>query len=132
MIKAIIFDCFGVLITDREGKNQELLDYIVDLRKNYKTGLLSNISIGGLGARFSPEELTHHFDAVVASGEIGYAKPEAQAYEITADKLGARLDECVFIDDREDYCAGAKGVGMQAVLYQSFDQMKQDLSRLLA
>jgi len=188
MIRAIIFDCFGVLISDAlevmiaelrdnqpevaeqivatvhlasrgeisrqesseniagllgisvdayvsrikngEVKNHELLDYILELRKTYKTGLLSNISIGGLATRFGPGELANYFNAVVASGEIGYAKPEAQAYEIVADRLGVRLDECIFIDDREDYCTGAKGVGMQAILYRSFSQMKPELDRL--
>lgn len=189
MIKAIIFDCFGVLISDAleaivselrdkqpemaqeivatinaaskgqitrqessdkvasllgiatdeyisrikngEVKNQQLLDYIAALRKDYKTALLSNISIGGLTLRFSPEELDKYFDAVVASGEIGYAKPEAQAYEITADRLGLRLNECVFIDDREDYCQGAITVGMQAILYKDFGNMEVELVELL-
>ena len=188
MIRAIVFDCFGVLISDAlevmvadvretkpelaeqivnilhaaskghivrqestamvaqllemsveeylarikngEVKNQQLLDYILRIRKNYKTGLLSNVSIGGLAARFEADELEKYFDVVVASGDIGYAKPESQAYEITADKLGVRLEECVFIDDREDYCEGARHVGMRAVLYKSFEQMKRELESL--
>jgi len=189
MVKAIIFDCFGVLITDAlagmvaevrklrpevadeivaivglaskglvarqessekiagllgistpeyidrvkngEAKNQPLLDYIAELRGKYKTGMLSNISIGGLAARFDVGELDKYFDAVVASGDIGYAKPEAQAYEIVADRLSVRLDQCVFIDDREDYCEGAKGVGMKAILYESFEQMERELDQLI-
>jgi len=189
MVKAIVFDCFGVLVTDAleaivaelrvsqpgvvedivatvylasrgeinrqesstriagllgipveeylgrikggEVKNHELLAYIAELRKTHKTGLLSNISIGGLSARFEPGELDRYFDAVVVSGEIGYAKPEAEAYETVADRLGVRLDECIFIDDREDYCTGAKTVGMQAILYTSFSQIKSALDTLL-
>jgi HAD superfamily hydrolase (TIGR01509 family) len=189
MIKAIIFDCFGVLITDSLGeivselkkdnpdkadhivklvnaaskgamdatasrsavagelgltldeyinairngevKNKPLLDYIKELRGRYKTALLSNIISGGLEVRFPDNELLQYFEVVVASGDIGFAKPEAQAYEITAEKLGVRLEECIMIDDSEDYCQGAKGVGMQSVLYQSFEQAKRDLSNLL-
>jgi|GEM_PF-4893866 len=41
-----------------------------------------------------------------------------------------QMDECIFIDDREGYCTGAKGVGMQAILYRSFSQMKPELDRL--
>jgi len=68
---------------------------------------------------------------VVASSNIGFAKPEARAYEITAEKLGVRLDECIMVDDVEAYCLGAEGVGMQAIRYQSFDQMKNELEVLL-
>jgi HAD superfamily hydrolase (TIGR01509 family) len=189
MIKAVIFDCFGVLITDALGamvseiretkpneaqeilsiltaaakgqisrqhaseavstlfgmtmdeyinsvqnaevKNYELLDYIVELRKTYKTAMLSNVSIGGLAARFEKSELERCFDEIVASGDIGYAKPEPEAYEIAADRLGMRLEECVFIDDREEYCEGARGVGMQAIQYKSMPQMKRELGDIL-
>lgn len=185
MIKAIIFDCFGVLVEDSlkaigaelepplrqrvvdvlhaahhgliesaestrrvceilgitveeyrhrveegEVKNRPLLAYIGELHRTYKTAILSNISIGGIGRRFTTEELSV-FDTVVASGEVGYAKPEAQIYEIAADRLGVRLEECVFTDDREEYCEGARGVGMQAIYFQNFEQFKRDLEALL-
>src|SRR6185369_3482431 len=99
-------------------KDLELLEYIAELRTQYKIGMLSNIGRGGLERRFAPGELDRYFDVVVVSGDIGYAKPEAEAYEITADRLGVRLDECVFTDDREGYCEAARGVGMQAISYQ--------------
>ena len=191
MVRAIIFDCFGVLITDAlsaisadacardpqtsqklhdlvhavnrgliehsvyrqevsallditedeykrriaesEVKNRPLMEYIRQLRSNYKIGMLSNISsTDRLLARFSEQELRDHFDVVVASGDIGYAKPEAQAYESTADRLGVRLDECVFVDDREPYCLGAQGVGMQAIMYTNYAQFRTELDQLLA
>lgn len=188
MIKAIIFDCFGVLITDAldqildeyrerdpalvaevvgvvnagskgiiswdvmheqvaallditvdqyhqqigdgEAKNYELLSYISELKQSHKTGLLSNVGKHGLVNRFTPEELTRHFDAVVISGEIGFAKPEAQAYEITAERLDVRLEECIFVDDREEYCQGARAVGMKAIRYENVQQVKQSIESL--
>jgi putative hydrolase of the HAD superfamily len=188
MIKAVIFDCFGVLITDPlelmiaplkstqpdivkqivavvtaanrgiidtdtsrdsvatllgvtsdeyvhrmkslEVKNTELLDLIMELRQVYKTAMLSNVSKQGLEARFSLEDQAKYFDVVVASGVIGYAKPEAEAYGVTADRLGVRLDECIMVDDREDYCEGARSVGMQAILYQSVPQLTGGLAQL--
>jgi HAD superfamily hydrolase (TIGR01549 family) len=187
MIKAIIFDCFGVIRVDslvaayeslggdfaadrdfvvraidaaNAGKipssspivaeklgvseeawiyanqhastlNQEVLDYVLELRKTYKTGLLSNISNGGLERWFEAGLLDTYFDISVASGDIGYAKPEAQAYEYVADKLGVRINECVFIDDRQEYVDGATGVGMQALLFTSTSRMKKGLAQLL-
>ena len=49
-----------------------------------------------------------------------------------ADRLDVRLVECVMIDDREDYCVGARGVGMQAIQYKSFGQMQRELQQVLA
>jgi HAD superfamily hydrolase (TIGR01549 family) len=188
MIKAIIFDCFGVLITDAlsamigdlkttdpktaqeivsltvaankglidpevsrpaiakllgltyeeywqklrtdEVKDTALLGYIQELHQHYKIGLLSNVSRGGITARFTPDELAV-FDALVPSGDTGFAKPSPEAYEITADRLGVRYHECLMIDDREDYCEGAVAVGMQAIHYLSLAQLKKELATRL-
>lgn len=188
MIRAVIFDCFGVILTDAlqairqelmhtnpdgaaaikdivaannhgfmepgesndriatilglsthdfrrqvakgEVRNDELLGYIMQLRGSYKTALLSNIAGSSLARRFPNDELNTYFDVVVASGDIGYAKPEPEAYEITADRLGMRCDECVFIDDRELFCEGASSVGMHAVVYTDFTQLIADLDNL--
>lgn len=180
MVKVVIFDCFGVIITDAlemlrtdlvqtqpdkaariediinasnrgflepkdailqlaelsgrsydevrqainqaEAKDTRLMEYIKQLRvRGYKTGLLSNISSQGLKDRFTTEELTEYFDAAVASGDIGYAKPEPEAFEIIAERLSARLDECVMVDDRQVCIDGARAVGMQGVLYTGFE-----------
>lgn len=189
MIKAIIFDCFGVVLTDAlqlireelaqidpdaarvvtdiiaannrgiispgesneriaailgvtvpefrgrvadgEVKDDKLLSYIKVLRPQYKTGMLSNIAGSSLARRFPNDELADYFDVVVASGDIGFAKPEPEAYEITAERLGVRLDECVFTDDREVFCEAATSVGMHAIPYTNFAQFKHDLEALL-
>jgi len=124
------FDEYMNKLRSGEHKNHELLSYIKTLRPQYKIGVLSNVSAGGLKLRFSEQELRQHFDTVVASGEIGYAKPEAQAYEIAASSLGVRLDECVMVDDRQEYCDGAIGVGMQAILYIDNEQLKTELKSI--
>jgi len=141
MVKAIIFDCFGVLISEggfsllngtisNEKKNIELLSYIADLKKDYKIAMLSNVNNAqSLFKRFETNEIKL-FDEVIASGDIGFAKPQAQAFEIVADKLGFRCDECVMIDDREDYCMGARSAGMQAILYESLDSLRSQINTL--
>jgi putative hydrolase of the HAD superfamily len=68
---------------------------------------------------------------VVASGQIGYAKPEAEAYEITADKLGVSLSECVMIDDRDEYVNAAVGIGMKGIVYNGIDDLRKELKDIL-
>ena len=189
MIKAVIFDCFGVVIADvleralaeirtrdpqmaeemadvisaanhgiievpeargriaammgltaeeyheqivkGNQKDERLLAYILQLRNTYKTAMLSNVGKGSLEKRFVNGELERCFDVVVSSGDIGYAKPEPQAYEIVAERLGVRLDECFFTDDREEYVEAARRLGMQAVQYRSFDEFITEASKIL-
>jgi FMN phosphatase YigB (HAD superfamily) len=188
MIKAIIFDCFGVVFSDNfednyrkfggdpvkdkqfleeviftlsTGKeknfnriiasrlniaedvwsaantsgrrfNWELLKYITQLRKTYKVSMLSNIGNDGLETFMDYSILEQHFDDIVESAKIGFAKPEARAYEVAADRLHVRLDECIFIDDREKYVEGATHVGMKAILFEDLDSLKQGLESILA
>lgn len=188
MIKAIIFDCFGVLVDDSLSSfyrecfnndpelikkaeedmhlsnkgvithdellvryaslagisadevnkilsnnpvNEDLFVYIKDgLKPSYKIGFLSNASDNWLEELFTKEQV-ELFDTLVLSYDVGFAKPEPEIYEITADKLGVRLDECVFVDDRLPYVDGARAVGMRAVVFKSAEQFKKDLPALL-
>jgi len=187
MIKAVIFDCFGVVYSDnfvenyrkfggdyevdkdfieeiifevsagrlksssqlladrlgieksvwRESNkagrqfNYDLLEYTKKLRKKYKVSMLSNISSSGLKNHMDYSVLQEHFDDIVESARIGFAKPEARAYEIAAERLGVRLDECLFIDDKESYVEGATHVGMKAVLYKDVISLKLEIENVL-
>ncbi|MBI4034433.1 HAD family phosphatase [Candidatus Saccharibacteria bacterium] len=188
MIKAVIFDCFGVLTTegfdrfrdkylgDDEPKRQQankamdevnmaligyrtfleilaqlaglkpaeveavleanqpnepLLEYIrVKLKPKYKIGMLSNAGDDWISEIFSPNDIKL-FDSIILSFRVGLIKPQPEIYKLTAGELGVETAECVFIDDREKYCAGAHDVGMKAILYDDFKQMKSKLEKLL-
>lgn len=110
--------------------DDNVLAFIKTLRSAYTIALLSNIGKDGLQRWFEPGVLEQYFDVAVASGDIGYAKPEPEAYEIVADRLGVRTENCVMVDDRPEYCAGARAVGMQAITYHSLRQLQQDLAAL--
>lgn len=115
------------LIKTSENKNQPLLMYIKESRKNYKTAILSNVISGGLEVRFSEEELSSCFDVIISSGDTGYIKPEKEIYIMCAQKLGVETEECIFVDDRTKYCEGAVATGMQAIQFVSLEDLKKQL-----
>lgn len=134
-----ICDKLGITVGDynqaikkSEIIDHELLNYIKTLRSKYKTAILSNVNKGGLERRIERGVLDEYFDVVVVSGDVGYIKPEPEIYQLTADRLGVKTDECVFIDDREGYVSAARASGMKAIYYQTFGQMKDELEKLLA
>lgn len=189
MIKAVIFDCFGVLVrsslepffaeyfsddaekmaaaheVDRAASsgeinyvtfaqrladlagipvdqahaklhqtppNEPLLAYIRDeLKPQYKIGFLSNASDNWLGSLFTSDQQAL-FDDAVLSYQHHLAKPDARIYQLAAERLGVTPADCVFVDDLEPYCEGARAVGMQAVQYKTYDQTVTDLRALLA
>ena len=116
-----------------EHPNEPLIEYIQgELKPHFKIGLLSNsTSRAQLDIRFAPGRLDTIFDEVVSSGTIGFVKPQPEAYEYIAMKLGVLPGECVMIDDIAEYCAGAEAAGMQAIQYASMEQAVGDLAAML-
>lgn len=115
----------------RRGHDPELLAYILQLRKRYKTGLLSNIGPAGLQVMWEPGELERYFDVAIASGDVGFVKPEPQIFQLMAERLGVVPNECVMLDDLQKHCDGARAAGMQAIQYRHFAQAKSELESLL-
>lgn len=133
MVRAIIFDFFGVIRSEGLLANRDMrvLDYAKELRQKYKVGLFSNMSKGGLATYFVPGELGKYFDFAATSGDIGHAKPEPEAYLVVAKQLGAEPADCVMIDDRWEWCAAAELLGMRSITFSSFEQCKAELEELL-
>lgn len=132
MIKAVVFDCFGVLTgIDGHGANEELFAFIKNnLKPHYQIGLLSNVGSDMLGDLFSDEQLKL-IDEKVLSYQIGTVKPDPFAYETTALRLGVTCDECVFVDDIERFCTAAEDVGMKSIVHTNTAQTIAKLKELL-
>lgn len=129
MIRAIIFDCFGVL--DDDSTNDKLFEFIAELKAEYKLGVLSNAGGDWLEQMFGKENAAL-FDSTALSYETKEVKPRPRAYEIIAERLGVDVTECVFIDDSEGYCSAARDCGMQAILYRGTDQCIAEIKQLLS
>jgi HAD superfamily hydrolase (TIGR01509 family) len=110
--------------------DEELFDYLRELKPDYKLGFLSNISDDYLHKMFTPEHLSL-FDAITLSYKSGYIKPEPEAYKNAAGQLGVTIGECVMVDDQERNITGAREAGMQAVLYKDVGQLRRELGSML-
>jgi epoxide hydrolase-like predicted phosphatase len=93
-----------------------------------RTGLISN-SWGDAG--YEGVVLGELFDEVVISGKVGLHKPQAEIFELAAERVRLRPEECVFVDDLRENCAGAEAVGMTAVLHRSAAETVPRLEELL-
>ena len=112
-------------------KNQTLLHYIASLKPRYKIGLLSNVSTDWIRTHLLTPTDIELFDDLLLSYEVGTVKPELRAYELSAKRLGVEISECVLIDDSIRNYEGAKKAGMQAILYKDFDQMREELEKII-
>lgn len=119
MIKAVVFDCFGVVLDIMRGTQiTQTVELVKELKGQYTLGMLTNSpSRYALDQRFKPGELDELFDVVVVSGEVGWDKPAPEIYTMTAEKLGVLPEECLFIDDVPSFTDAAAAIGMQTLTY---------------
>ena len=110
--------------------NMALLAYIVELKKTFKIGLLSNIGQDAFEHLFKEPEL--YFDEIVLSYRTGFIKPQPEIYYHMADKLGLMPQDCFFIDDIQENVVGAQNIGMGAIQYINLEQLKSDLQTHVA
>lgn len=123
-------DSWQQALVTTQYPSEDLLVYALSLKDRFKIAILSNANLGTLERKFTPEQLAI-FDTVVVSAEVHVMKPDPAIFRLTAEKLGVKPIECIFIDDSQGFCEAAKAVGMQAVCYKNFQQFKTDVELLL-
>ncbi len=84
--------------------------------KGKKIGLISNADVMEVAA-WSRCPVADLFDSTVFSCSVGWAKPEAEIYEIALKELAVIPSEAIFVGDGgSDELQGARNVGMTAVM----------------
>lgn len=72
-----------------------------------------------------------NFDALVLSYEAGFKKPDPRIYQKALQVAQCQAEECIFIDDREDFLAPARKCGMRTILAHDSTQIQDELLKLL-
>ncbi len=108
--------------------NSSMVDWLGQLRlSGVKLGLLSNMH---------PEMVAHcrkqfswlmNFDFVTFSGEVRLIKPDPEIYQHTLRGLGVTACEALFLDDREINIRAAQALGINALRFESTEQLRREL-----
>lgn len=107
--------------------NTELIQFIKELRAQYKIGLLSNATSPFFHTVMALSGTAGLFDQVIVSSEIGHAKPEPEIYETMLSNMELAPSEALMIDDSQINLDGAKRVGMPGYLYISVQGLRDFL-----
>jgi epoxide hydrolase-like predicted phosphatase len=118
-------DAFKAAYVPRE----DMFSLAARLRKNdYKTAVLSNTEAAAM--RYFHQLQYDMFDVLVFSCAEGTRKPETKIYELTVQRLGSQPGQSVFIDDKPEYINGAEEAGLNTILFENIDQLKNTLAEL--
>lgn len=107
---------------------REFCEYVKE--SGYGIYVLSNAS--DLFYSYFPKFLPlDFFNGVFVSSDYLMLKPDVKIYETFLEKYGLRADECLFADDRECNCEGARKAGLQAFCFKGsyqavINRLKED------
>lgn len=123
---------FGELWFRGRRPNEPFLSFLRVLRREgYRLALLTNNVREWeplWRAQLPVDEL---FDVVVDSHREGVRKPDPAIYRILCDRLGTTPKRCLFVDDTEENCRAAVGLGMRAVRFADTGSAVREISALL-
>jgi HAD superfamily hydrolase (TIGR01509 family) len=105
---------------------------VSDLARRLPLYVFSNTNMAHV-AHFKPRYrgLFSHFREVITSCELGRRKPEPEAFERLAARIGAAPSQLAFFDDLEENVAGAQGAGLQAFHVRTTREIAAIAGRLL-
>lgn len=124
--KRELLEIYHTLIATRKEKTLELFR---DLAVSHRVAVLSNTN--ALSWQYVAEILPelHLASEVFLSYEVGLVKPDTKLFEHVTSRL--LNSELIFIDDSLDIVERAKHFGWDAIQYQSFPQLRSELTKKL-
>ncbi len=97
----------------------EMLELAQKVRSKVKTALLSNLTSEMMHEILRKHFIDRYFDHVLFSNEIGFIKPEKEAFDVALKHLGTKPNETLFIDDGKRNIDEAKILGFETILFTS-------------
>jgi len=111
--------------------NEPILPLLHKLKKAHRLVLLSNtnpIHYPWCEVHY-PEVLTL-FDEKVLSFQVGHRKPEPEIYRAALRAARAPAEQCIFVDDKEEFVEAAERLGFRGIVFTSVPDLEEELREL--
>lgn len=105
-------------------------ELIKQLKPLYKLALLSNTSEWDFLYGIKTCGIFDRFDVVTLSYQVTAMKPHRKIFLDALAKLKLKPQECLYIDDIEEYVTASCHIGIHGVLYLSHERLVADLKRM--
>ena len=121
-------DTFCRYYADIFSKNESVISLLPRLKKKYKLFLLSNTDSIHKKYGWDKYDFLNYFDGLILSFEVGSVKPEEKIYREVEKASGLSSEKHFYIDDIQEYVDAAKIIGWDAVQFQGYDKLVNDLT----
>ena len=115
----------------RNAINPEMLKWVAMLDEaGLATALLSNMQHDMAAYARKNFSWLKHFDHQILSCELQLIKPDPAIFQKSIERIGAKPQEILFVDDRQANIDGAKSTGIAAVRFENTKQLREELREL--
>ncbi len=115
---------------EKEQIDWNLLEYVRQLKKNYKIHILTDaIDLDRSSSKWT-NEVDSHFENVFKSYEEKLKKPDKEAFLNAIAKINAKPEECIFVDDFPANVASANELGMTGIIFTNLNSLKAEFKKL--
>lgn len=105
-----------------------MLRILEQLHGRYTLAVLSNTNVRNMADWLANRwKLAGIFDVVVASVDVGLAKPDEAIFRLALDRLAIRPEEALFIDDMDRNTTAAERLGIQTILFETPEALEAAL-----
>ena len=101
---------------------------LAGLASRYRLLLLSNTNAIHFETLRASQPWLRHFHHLVLSYEVKAMKPRPEIYQAAVRAAGCSPEECFYTDDIAAYTAAARGLGIDAVQFESVQKLERDLA----
>jgi putative hydrolase of the HAD superfamily len=99
-----------------------------NLAARYRLLLLSNTNAIHFESLRETHLMLRHFHHLVLSYEVKAMKPQPEIFHSAIALAECRPEECFYTDDIGEYVEAARKLGIDAVQFQSLDQLQGELT----
>jgi epoxide hydrolase-like predicted phosphatase len=110
-----------------EPINEGMVELAGQLRDRYRLALCSNALDDLQEVLAERPDIDGLFETVVISRVVGLRKPNPAILTLTANRLGLPPAACLLIDDKVRNTSVALQIGMQAIVFESSEQLRREL-----
>jgi 2-haloacid dehalogenase len=119
------------MLGDANHGTVEILKNLID-SPDYRVYALTNWSAETFPIAKSIErfQFLHWFEGVLVSGEEHLIKPQPEIYELILSRYDIDRTKAIFIDDNLRNVIASKNIGLDAIHFQSAEQLAKELSNI--
>ncbi|OGZ34224.1 MAG: hypothetical protein A2Y98_01070 [Candidatus Portnoybacteria bacterium RBG_19FT_COMBO_36_7] len=112
---------------------QDVLDLALRLQKNYKVGLLSNLTPEMRDHIRSAHQTEKYFKTEVYScdKDVKVIKPEVKPFKVILKKMKLPAKNCLFIDNSEKNTRAAAQLGFETILFKNRPQLFKKIKKII-